>query len=216
MHKYSYILVNTNTCTITELYTCFLKFKYLSRTWTYGCSYYETFSVVLSQGQNVEYTLHVEKGTTATFACGTVATHPAWSGPPEKENNVSTYYNLEGRSNFFTKLPNYGRLSWGSNNKNLELSDVVVADEGSYKCSASGQGMWTTQLNVRGELTNLNNVVGTVVTNDLHRPRSLAFCYIAIFNFTQYRITTEIAEIYENLFNSCTICVRRLINSFKK
>ena len=95
-------------------------------------------------------TYNVEKGSNATINCKINFTYPTWRGPPEKSSGALSIYNIEGVSNFFASLINITRLSWGSNQKDLVLKDVVVEDDGKYQCSAGGAGKWEVLLHVRG------------------------------------------------------------------
>ena len=107
--------------------------------------------VTVVWSQVVNQTYNVEKGTTAMIKCN-IATrydYPTWYGPP-LTNGVLTVYNFERLSTFLTRLVNYDRLGWGSNNRDLVLSAVARADEGLYQCSAVGEGTWRVQLNIRG------------------------------------------------------------------
>jgi len=76
-------------------------------------------------------------------------TYPEWNGPPD----VSLLYNLQGGDGF---NPNIGskkdRLSWGSNNGDLIITNVVKEeDEGQYTCSRTNpSGSTTIQVVVRG------------------------------------------------------------------
>ena len=74
--------------------------------------------------------------------------YPEWRGPPET-NGVLKLYNLD--RDFFTSLPNYARLSWGGNKKDLVLGNAVRGDEGMYSCS-NFVNKWTVQLNMRGRI----------------------------------------------------------------
>ena len=110
--------------------------------------------VAVVWGQVVGETYNVENGTTALIMCNIATRYPKWSGPPST-NGVLRLYNFEGLSTFFTSLVNYDRLSWGSNYKDLVLSDVVRADEGRYQCAAAGAGTSTVKLNIRGKTVRL-------------------------------------------------------------
>ena len=107
--------------------------------------------VAVVWGQVVGETYNVENGTTVLIMCkiATRNDYPKQYGPPST-NGYLRLYNFEGLSTFFTSLVNYDRLSWGSNNKDLVLSDVVREDEGLYGCFTLGAGRWTVQLNIRG------------------------------------------------------------------
>ena len=107
---------------------------------------------MLSRGQSVDQTYHVEKGSTAEIPCNvnTAYDYPSWSGPPVSEVGTPKLYNMVGSSAFFTSVVNRDRMSWGTNKRNLVLSDVAIADEGTYICATREAGAWAVQLIVRG------------------------------------------------------------------
>ena len=95
------------------------------------------------EGQTTVYTVD----DTVTLPCD-ISTYPEWKGPILNEN---TQYNLKDYwlSNVGSKKD---RLSWGSNNGDLIITNVVKEeDEGQYTCSSTNpSGSTTLQVVVRG------------------------------------------------------------------
>jgi len=95
------------------------------------CTALEYTGLVVTDAFAVNYTYPLENGSTAVLECPifTTKVYPAWSGPPG-----TTAYTLESTDNFNNQLTNRDRLSWATNNRDLQLRNVTRGDEGIYVC----------------------------------------------------------------------------------